>query len=374
MDEEPPRFPLRGNPRGIGLYIKPERCSGALFLFLERREEMKKTKKNAVRGILLAAALLCVSAGQAAAKGQQDAAGGAKKFKVAYIVQGLDDIWHNVTATSTKKYMEANDPEIQVDIFDGKSKTDQLLNLLETVSNSDYNLIIGGMHPDMDTTSQVEYLRKKGVPVISYSFEKEGTEKLYSTYVCNEYDLGRLAAERAAEELPQGARILYLAGPVYSGSILRRKGLQEGLLDKRPDVKLLDEQIADFLKNNAMEKMDDWLQRFGKVDGVLAANDAMALGAIESLRANGYKIEDTKVYGLDSVPEALIAIKAGEMRFSSFQDPMAYVKAFYQQVEDFKNGKIDVNFTQKVYIPADYTDSSNVDARIAFYREAGAMK
>jgi ABC-type sugar transport system substrate-binding protein len=80
------------------------------------------------------------------------------------------------------------------------------------------------------------------------------------------------------------------------------------------------------------------------------------------------------VYGIDSVPEACLSIKAGELRMSAFQDPMAYVEAFYERVQAFKKGEIDINFVQNVYLDASYTDSNNVDERIAFYREAGAMK
>ena len=345
---------------------------------------MRKMKEKAGSVMLPAAAVLLstillltafTGCSKKEAAGGTPAAGGDRKFKVAFLVRGLDDVWHNITSSNTKKYFESMDPEIQVDIFDAKNKNEQLLYLLETVANSDYKMVIGGPGPEADETPQVTLLKEKGIPVIGYSYEEEGGENtLFSCFLCNDYDLGLMSAERAAQELPQGARIVYLNGPVYSGSILRRKGLQDGLLNRRPDVKLLDEQIANFIKSEAMKKMDDWIQRFGKIDGVLAANDSMALGAIESLRANGVNIADVYVYGIDSVPEACLSIQAGELRMSAFQDPIAYTKAFYERVQDFKNGKIDANYVQNVYIKAEYTDSSNVEDRIAFYREAGAMK
>jgi ABC-type sugar transport system substrate-binding protein len=329
-----------------------------------------KAARKALFLMLLAALSVAVITG---CRKKEAASTGPAKFKVGYIVAGFDDIWHNLTAISTKRYIESQSPDITVDLFDGKSKSEVAMNLLETISNSDYSFIIMAAG-DVDLTEQVLYLKNKNIPFIGYALEREGTGDLYSTFVCNDYDLGRVTAERAAQELPRGARIVYLDGPVYSGTLLRRRGLQEGLLDKRPDVVLLDEQIASFTKNEAMEKMDDWIQRFGKVDGVLAANDAMALGAVESLRANGYDIAATYVYGIDSVPEACLAIQAGELRFSSFQDPMAYAEAFYTRIKDFKDQKFDANFTRNVYIEADYTDKANVEQRIQFYREAGAIR
>jgi inositol transport system substrate-binding protein len=334
---------------------------------------MKEMKKMGQGLIFLTVAVLLLFTG-CSKKETTDRSDGSGKYKIAYLVRGFDDVWHNVTATATKKYFESRDPEIQVDIFDAKSKTEQLLNLMETVANGDYQFVIGGPGPEADETEQVLYLKGKGIPVIGYSYEEESSAGLFSCFLCSDYDLGLATAERAAKELPQGAKIVYLDGPVYSGSILRRKGLQDGLLNKRPDVTLLDEQIANFAKSEAMEKTDDWLQRFGKIDGVLSANDSMALGAIESLRSNGFNIADVYVYGIDSVPDACLSIKAEELRMSAFQDPMAYVQAFYERVQAFKKGEIDINFVQNVYLNASYTDSTNVDERIAFYREAGAMK
>ncbi|MDR0718443.1 MAG: sugar ABC transporter substrate-binding protein [Treponema sp.] len=340
---------------------------------------MKKMRKMVWRIILLTAvALLTVftGCGKKETAGTADVSrnGGTGKYKIAFLVLGLDDVWHNVTSSATKKYIESMDPDIQIDIFDAKSKQDLLLNHFETAFNGGYKIVLGGPSPEFDETALVASFKEKGVPVIGYSFEEEGSGTLFSAILCSDYNLGLASAERAAQELPQGAKIVYLDGPVYSGSILRRKGLQDGLLNKRPDIQLLDEQIANFAKSEAMEKMDDWIQRFGKIDGVLAANDSMALGAIESLRANGFNIADVYVYGIDSVPEACLAIQAGELRLSAFQDPMAYVKAFHEIVENFKNGKTTVDDTRIIYIDASYTDSSNVEDRIAFYREAGAMK
>lgn len=337
---------------------------------------MKKMREMNGRMLLAAVVLLTmVFAGCSKKETAGTAnASGVGKYKIAFLIQGLDDVWHNVTSSATKKYIESLDPDIQIDIFDGKSKTDQLLNHFETVLNSDYKIVLGGPSPEFDETALVASFKGKGVPVVGYSFEDEGSGTLFSAILCSDYNLGLVSAERAARELPQGAKVVYLDGPVYSGSILRRKGLQDGLLDKRPDVQLLDEQIANFAKSEAMEKMDDWIQRFGKIDGVLAANDSMALGAIESLRANGFNIGDVYVYGIDSVPEACLAIQADELRVSAFQDPMAYARAFYEIVENFKNGKTTVDDTKIVYIDAAYTDSSNVEERIAFYREAGVMK
>ena len=63
-------------------------------------------------------------------------------------------------------------------------------------------------------------------------------------------------------------------------------GFKEACLDKRPDIKLLAKTIGNWSKAEAMCDMALWLQLFPKIDGVVAANDDMAIGAMQALKAN----------------------------------------------------------------------------------------
>ena len=56
--------------------------------------------------------------------------------------------------------------------------------------------------------------------------------------------------------------------------------------------------------------METLLQRHRDVQGVIAGNDTMALGAVAAIKAAGLK--DVVVVGFDGSPDAIKAIKAGE--------------------------------------------------------------
>ena len=60
----------------------------------------------------------------------------------------------------------------------------------------------------------------------------------------------------------------------------------------------------------ARVSMAQLLERTPRVDAVLAANDVMALGAVEALRAAG---RDALVAGVNAIPAAVAAIKNGTM-------------------------------------------------------------
>ena len=57
-------------------------------------------------------------------------------------------------------------------------------------------------------------------------------------------------------------------------------------LEAAPDVKLLDFQVANWSATEGLEKTNAWLTQYGdEIGGIWAANDDMALAAVEALRA-----------------------------------------------------------------------------------------
>jgi ribose transport system substrate-binding protein len=64
--------------------------------------------------------------------------------------------------------------------------------------------------------------------------------------------------------------------------------------------------------------MENLMQSFPQIDGVMAANDAMAIGAIEALEAANRK---AIVVGINGTKEAVDAVKAGKLLASGQADP-----------------------------------------------------
>jgi ribose transport system substrate-binding protein len=115
--------------------------------------------------------------------------------------------------------------------------------------------------------------------------------------------------------------IVALGGIFSNVPAIERKAGLEAALRKFPDIQLLDFQVADWNSQKAFPIMQAWMTRFNsKIKGVWAANDDMALGAIEALRAEGLAGQ-IPVTGMDGTPPGLAAIKAGEMVSTVDWDP-----------------------------------------------------
>ena len=103
-------------------------------------------------------------------------------------------------------------------------------------------------------------------------------------------------------------------------AIERRAGLMEAL-EANPDVKLLDFQVANWSATEGLEKTNAWLTQYGdEIGGIWAANDDMALAAVEALRADG-RAGQVPVTGVDGIQLAIEAILAGEMAGTVSWDP-----------------------------------------------------
>lgn len=79
-------------------------------------------------------------------------------------------------------------------------------------------------------------------------------------------------------------------------------------------VKVLERKTANWSRAEAMPLMENWLQKHrGKIGGVIAQNDEMALGAIEAIKSAGLNVNDFSIAGVDGVSDAIRSVQEGEM-------------------------------------------------------------
>ncbi|WP_449283407.1 sugar ABC transporter substrate-binding protein [Leucobacter sp.] len=123
---------------------------------------------------------------------------------------------------------------------------------------------------------------------------------------------GKEVSEALFEEMGGEGGIIALQGILDNVPAKQRfEGLQNAL-SENPGVELLEDQTANYSRSEGLSVTQTLLAKYGdKIKGVWAANDEMALGAVEALRAAGLEGE-IPVVGFDAVPEALEAIQEGD--------------------------------------------------------------
>ena len=119
---------------------------------------------------------------------------------------------------------------------------------------------------------------------------------------------GKAMAEALIKAMGGKGGIVALGGIEFERAGDRAQGRAERGARGQPDVKLLDMQVANWSATEALEKTNAWLTQFGdEIGGIWAANDDMALAAVEALRAEG-RAGQVPVTGIDGIQLAVEAI------------------------------------------------------------------
>lgn len=117
--------------------------------------------------------------------------------------------------------------------------------------------------------------------------------------------------------------VLLKGEPGHPDAEARTKFAVETVVNAGIQVEELELQTGMWDSVKGKELMDAWLAKHAdKIEYVICNNDAMALGAIQSLKAAGYFSGDKfmPVVGVDAIPDALEQIKSGLMVGSVLND------------------------------------------------------
>jgi ribose transport system substrate-binding protein len=198
----------------------------------------------------------------------------------------------------------------------------------------------------------VEKMNAAGIPVINVTDHMAGG-KIVSYVGIDDYKVGRATAEALMKALGGKGNVVIIEG--VKGSLSnqdRTRGLTE-VTKSYPNVKLLAMQAGNFQRLNALQVMENLMQSFPQIDGVMAANDAMAIGAIEALDAANRK---ATVVGINGTKEAVDAVKAGKLLASGQADPfMQGCIATIMAIRHLRHQPI----VAEMFLPPSVIDASN---------------
>jgi len=227
----------------------------------------------------------------------------------------------------------ARDLGLTMSVVDaGDDVTKQVSDIEDLVSKGISVLIVNPVDSDA-VTGAVEAAKAKGVRVISVDRAVNGVE--IDCQIASDNVLGaELATQYIVDSLGEGAKVAELEGvPGASAAIDRSKGFHN-IADAKLEV--VAKQTANFDRTQGMSVMENMLQANGDIQGVFAANDEMALGAVEAISGAG---KDIVVVGFDATDDAIAAIKAGRMDATIAQQPALIGKTAVENAAKLISGQ-----------------------------------
>jgi ribose transport system substrate-binding protein len=155
----------------------------------------------------------------------------------------------------------------------------------------------------------VEKLDAAGIPVTNVNERLAGGRTV--AYVgTDDYQLALATARYLIDAMGKKGNVVILEGPETLPTSIARVKAYKDVLKEFPEVKLLASKTANYARTPAVQVMKSWLRLYPQIDGVLAANDPMAIGAIESLKAANKK---ALVVGINASREVIELVKSGDL-------------------------------------------------------------
>ncbi|MCC6890636.1 MAG: sugar ABC transporter substrate-binding protein [Hyphomicrobiales bacterium] len=148
-----------------------------------------------------------------------------------------------------------------------------------------------------------------GIPVINVNDRLAGGNA--NAFVgSDDLAIARATARTLLKAMNGTGTVVILEGsPKLTSSVLRVRGFNEALKEF-PKIRLLASQNGNYARKPAADAMNALIRKFPQIDGVLAANDPMALGALDAL---GPHKRTARVVGINASRDAAELIKSGAM-------------------------------------------------------------
>jgi ABC-type sugar transport system substrate-binding protein len=181
---------------------------------------------------------------------------------------------------------------------------------------------------------------ENNVPVVTIDRRVDGVEGILAHVGADNVKGGEAQGEWLLANYPNGAKIINLQGqPGASPAIDRNKGLHNVLDQHKDKYQIVAEQTANFARDQGLSVTESILAGMqDPPDVIIAANDDMALGALEAVKSRG--LNDIKIVGFDALPEALASVRDGGLAGTVEQFPGGQSRKAVQILVDYvQNGK-----------------------------------
>lgn len=268
--------------------------------------------RNMIRAVLVIAVVLAAGYGSGAVSAQP------APLKIAYSVVSLEFPFF-VNMVKQLEEEAATLGGIELTIFDAKNQTTTQADDLATVIAEGYDGLLVTPINAAALVPAVQAVIDEGIPVVTVDRSVRGVEVLAHISADNVKG-GEAQAALIMALFPNGARVVNLQGtPGSTAAIDRNRGLQNALKGKA-EYNLILEKTANFQRTDAVKVLNESLDFANPPDVISAANDDMALGAVDLLKEKGL-LGKVVVIGYDALPEVLVAIQEGTIAGTVEQFP-----------------------------------------------------
>ena len=265
-----------------------------------------------------------------------------------------------LTVVRTNMQSRAHELNAAIQFEDAQNDIGRQLNHIQNFIAQKVDAII--VNPvDTDATPGMTRLAvRAGIPLVYVNrmpADKQLPPKV-SFVGSDETQSGTLQMTEVCRLLNGKGEIVILIGELTNQSARQRT---QDVMDviSRPQchgIRVLEQQAANWKRTEAADLVTNWLSAGLRPQAVVANNDEMAIGAIQSLK-RGRLLAATVVAGIDATADALAAMKAGDLKVTVFQNGPAQGRGAVDTALKLARGEPAASF---VWVPFELVTPANL--------------
>lgn len=257
---------------------------------------------------------------------------------------------------------------VNLQVEDAQDDVAKQLNQIKNFVASGVDAIIVNPVDTSATQAMTDAAEAAKVPLVYVNRQPINVDTLpadQAFVASNEVDSGTLETKEACRlfkaEGKTAVKIYVMQGQLSNqAAVQRTQDIHDVIAgpDCGVKVSIIDQQTANWSRDEAQTLMTNWLSTNAPFDGVIANNDEMAIGAIQAMKAAGIDMKKVVVTGIDATQDGLAAMQAGELDATVFQDAAGQgAGALDAAIKLSKGEKVE----RKVYIPFQLVTPANID-------------
>lgn len=257
----------------------------------------------------------------------------ASAESIGISMPAFDDVWLATLKDDIIKHAKALGHTVQDE--DANWDVDRQTNQVQNFIISGVDAIVVCVVDTAATQAMTRAATEAGIPII-YVARIPDTPLPEGVYYVgsDETTSGRMQAKAFAEALGGKGNVVVFQGQLGVNTTTVRTGGVEEILASYSDISVIQSPSANYQRQEAMDVMTNILTSGEKVDGVIANNDEMAIGAILSVEAAGGDTKSMIFAGIDGTGQAMTMMQEGLLDITVFHNNSAQA----QKVAELADG------------------------------------
>ncbi|MEP0954102.1 MAG: D-ribose ABC transporter substrate-binding protein [Paracoccaceae bacterium] len=227
--------------------------------------------------------------------------------------------------------------EATVSAHKGDTNTESAL-VDAAITNGAKAIILDPANAD-GSVGVVKKATEAGIPVFLVNAEINESGIAIAQLVSNNAQGAALGAVTWQSTVGENAKYVEFFGNPSDNNAATRSNGYNTVLSQYSGLEKVAQETANWDRTQGFQKMQSIMQAQSTINAVISGNDEMALGAIAALKEAG-RLDGVIVGGFDGSPDAVDAVKSGEMAYTVLQPVAVFSREAVIQADHYiKNGQ-----------------------------------